>query len=92
MEFWPANTSMSFLDLGMKDLLWQLSVVEPDEMTCPSEVAMYKCFIHAGHVSFHQDVRMPPFYTQDLPQVPHHVGIQAVSLGHVNCPRFYSIE
>ena len=62
---------MSFLELGVKDLLWQPSVVEPDEVTCPSEVAMYECFVHAGHVSFHQDVlvgdTMPPFDTQDLP-------------------------
>ena len=86
---------MSFLELGVKDLLWQPSVVEPDEMTCPSEVAMYECFVHAGHVSFHQDVlvgdSMPPFDTQDLPQVPHHVGIQTVSMGHVHCPRFCSV-
>ena len=94
-EFWPANASMSFLELGVKDLLWQPSVVEPDEMSCPSEVAMCECFVHAGHVSFHQDVlvgdTMPPFDTQDLPQVPHHVGIQTVSLGHVHCPRFCSV-
>ena len=36
MEFWPANASVSFLELGVKDLLWQPSVVEPEEMTCPS--------------------------------------------------------
>ena len=54
-------------------------------MICLSEVAMYECFIHAGHVSVHQDVllgdMMPPFYTQDLVQVPHRVDIQAVSFG-----------
>ena len=56
---------------------------------------MYECFVHAGHVSFHQDVlvgdTMPPFDTHDLPQVPHHVGIQTVSLGYVHCPRFCSL-
>ena len=87
---------MSFLELRIKDLFWLLSAVEPDEITCPPEVAMYKCFIHARYVSFRQDVlvgdSMPPFDTQDLPQVPHHVGIQAVSLGHANCSRFCSLE
>ena len=70
---------MSFFEMGIKDLLWQPSVVEPDEMTCTCEVVMYKCFIHAGHVSFHQNVlagdTVPPFDTQDLPQAPHHGGI-----------------
>ena len=35
---------------------------------------LYECSVHAGHISFHQDVlvgdTMPPFDTQDLPQVP----------------------
>ena len=62
---------MFVLELGIKDLIWQPSVVRPENMTCPSEVVMYKCFVHAGHVSFHQDVldgdTMPPFDIQDLP-------------------------